>query len=360
MGKSNRIKRIKDNERTMSLNDYSKVKKKKSMPNWLVNLLAILLVVAIILPVALIGISQSGLIMRMRTAMSSENYRVNGNMMKYYFQTTYQNFTTNYESYMSYLSLDTSKSLKDQIIGDTSVNANALDTSFVGSDYEGKTWFDYFMAQTQNEVKNMLYYCEKANELGIKLDAEDDATIDEAIDGIRTQAESLGYTLDSYLTAAFGKGISKSDVRKAMELSTLSSKPMTELTKTLNDEITAEAIESKYNENKTKFDLIDYTYYTIRGNYSDIETEVKDANKDATDEDVLNAYKQAIIDARNTVNMSQQELSQRTGIAQSDISKLENGNANPSIKTLRRLAEGLGMKLKITFEPISSSQIAYK
>ena len=72
------------------------------------------------------------------------------------------------------------------------------------------------------------------------------------------------------------------------------------------------------------------------------------------------SIKQAIIDARNTVNMSQQELSQRTGIAQSDISKLENGNANPSIKTLRRLAEGLGMKLKITFEPISSSHIAYK
>ena len=72
------------------------------------------------------------------------------------------------------------------------------------------------------------------------------------------------------------------------------------------------------------------------------------------------SIKQAIIDARNTVNMSQQELSQRTGIAQSDISKLENGNANPSIKTLRRLADGLGMKLKITFEPISVSHIAYK
>ena len=72
------------------------------------------------------------------------------------------------------------------------------------------------------------------------------------------------------------------------------------------------------------------------------------------------SIKQAIIDARSAVNMSQQELSQKTGIAQSDISKLENGSANPSIKTLRRLAEGLGMKLKITFEPIASSQIVCK
>lgn len=69
---------------------------------------------------------------------------------------------------------------------------------------------------------------------------------------------------------------------------------------------------------------------------------------------------QVIIDARNAMNMSQQELSKRTGIAQSDISKLENGNANPSIKTLRRLAEGLGMKLKISFEPLVLPQITNK
>lgn len=70
------------------------------------------------------------------------------------------------------------------------------------------------------------------------------------------------------------------------------------------------------------------------------------------------SVKQAIIDARTTVNMSQQELSRRTGIAQSVISKIENGNANPSIKTLRRLAAGLGMKLKISFEPIMTSHIS--
>lgn len=67
------------------------------------------------------------------------------------------------------------------------------------------------------------------------------------------------------------------------------------------------------------------------------------------------ALRQAIIDARNSANISQKELSERTGIAQADISKLENGNANPSLKTLTRLAEGLGMMLKITFEPIPVS-----
>lgn len=58
----------------------------------------------------------------------------------------------------------------------------------------------------------------------------------------------------------------------------------------------------------------------------------------------------AMIDGRNEKHLTQKELSDMTGIAQGDISKIENGNANPSIKTLDRLAYALGKKLKVTFE----------
>lgn len=61
---------------------------------------------------------------------------------------------------------------------------------------------------------------------------------------------------------------------------------------------------------------------------------------------------QAIIDARKKSGLTQKELSERTGIAQADISKLENGNANPSLRTLKRLAAGMGMKIKLDFYPI--------
>ena len=60
---------------------------------------------------------------------------------------------------------------------------------------------------------------------------------------------------------------------------------------------------------------------------------------------------QAIINARQQAGLTQKELSERTGIAQGDISKLENGNANPSIRTLQRLASGMGMTLKVEFLP---------
>lgn len=59
----------------------------------------------------------------------------------------------------------------------------------------------------------------------------------------------------------------------------------------------------------------------------------------------------AIIDARISQNLTQKELSERTGIAQTEISKLENGTRNPSIKLLQRLADGMDMILNVTFTP---------
>ncbi|KAB1640177.1 helix-turn-helix domain-containing protein [Adlercreutzia muris] len=59
----------------------------------------------------------------------------------------------------------------------------------------------------------------------------------------------------------------------------------------------------------------------------------------------------AMLDGRSARNLTQKELAEITGITQSDISKLENGNANPSLRTLERLAAGLGMRIRLEFVP---------
>lgn len=67
---------------------------------------------------------------------------------------------------------------------------------------------------------------------------------------------------------------------------------------------------------------------------------------------------QAMIDARKKTGLTQKQLAEKTGIAQADISKLENGSANPSLRTLQRLAAGMGMKLKVEFLPNGKVQAA--
>lgn len=66
---------------------------------------------------------------------------------------------------------------------------------------------------------------------------------------------------------------------------------------------------------------------------------------------------QAIIDARKKLHLTQKQLSERTGINQADISKIETGVSNPTLKMLNRLAEGMNMTLKLAFEPKEKSQI---
>lgn len=54
-------------------------------------------------------------------------------------------------------------------------------------------------------------------------------------------------------------------------------------------------------------------------------------------------------EARSSKGMTQKQLSAKTGINQGDISKIENGTANPSVMTLMRLAEGMDLELDIQF-----------
>lgn len=61
----------------------------------------------------------------------------------------------------------------------------------------------------------------------------------------------------------------------------------------------------------------------------------------------------ALIEARKSQHLTQKELANRTGITQADISRIENGTRNPSLAMLKRLAEGMGMQLKLEFLPIS-------
>ena len=63
---------------------------------------------------------------------------------------------------------------------------------------------------------------------------------------------------------------------------------------------------------------------------------------------VLLGYK--IKQKRESLNLSQYQLAKKIGIDQSDLSKIEKGNANPSMKMIIRIAKGLETNLKIDFK----------
>lgn len=59
----------------------------------------------------------------------------------------------------------------------------------------------------------------------------------------------------------------------------------------------------------------------------------------------------AMAEARKRENLTQKELAERAGMSQADISKLERGTRNPSVRLLQKLAAAMNTTLKIEFVP---------
>lgn len=315
MGKSNRIRA---NRATREVKSLDTKKTKKGMPSWLMTVITVVLTLAILLSVVGLLLTSNGVFNRWAKVVSTEHFKVNANMMSYYFQTQYQNFLSEQSSMLSYFSLDTSKSLKTQEFApDTSEEEGVFyyDELFLGT-YEG-TWFDYFMDQTVTSVSSILVYCEAAYERDLELDEADEEALDANLATLSTTAITYGYaTTDAYISAMYGEGVKEKDVRKAMEYSALATKAMTVLSQEISDGITSGEVDDKYASDPKSFNSIDFSYYTFNVSYNDAKeraglSDVINAN--LTDEQktkVAEAFKELIAEAKDNAK----KLTEKTTI----------------------------------------------
>ena len=85
-------------------------------------------------------------------------------------------------------------------------------------------------------------------------------------------------------------------------------------------------------------------------NYTELKKQLLSDPEVKAEYDALEPEYQFIRDmlaCREELSLSQQGLADLTGIDRADISRIENGNANPSLKTMKRIASGLGKRLEI-------------
>ncbi|MEE0968416.1 MAG: peptidylprolyl isomerase [Clostridia bacterium] len=263
MGKGQRSREARIEERA---NNPQKrvVKRKKSNKTgkkWVTPLVSILVVVLIVGIFALTYLSDNGIILRSKTVMESENYKISGTVMKVATMSAYRNFLNTYGDLVSYFGLDTSKSLESQEYG------------------EG-TWLDYFRDGAETTLKSALVYAEAAKEAGVTLDEDEKKAIDESMDAIGTVALANGYNERSYLALLYGKGVNINDVREFEELMTLAGKYETKVRNDTKDSITDEEVSEYYDENKDNFAISDVLSYTETIKISsDLSEEEKAAKK---------------------------------------------------------------------------------
>ena len=215
-------------------------KAKKSGKSIGIIIAAVLCAIIVIALAVFNNLNGSGWALRNKVAAKSDNFKVTGSMYAYYLGSTYQNFY----QYLSYLGADPNKSMKTQ------------DCPMIDG-----TWFDYFVQTTDSNVRQMLASCEYAKANGLSLDAEDKAIIQENIDALNEYAKKSGVSVNQYLNAVFGNGVQEADVKKAMEISLLSTKGSNKMV--TSEEITLEKEQAYCNANPDEFLGVDYYSYSV-------------------------------------------------------------------------------------------------
>ena len=266
MGKGNREQNESASATLATAKGGKNGKAKKGLPVWAGTLILVAVLVALVLIATFSALNAKGVFLHGKTVASTEHYEVNASMMSYVIYSEYQNFVSQYSSssygnILQYIrgtggdSLSTSKGLRSQYYSRPTEKS---------PDTETMTWFDYFARSAENQVTQVLTYCEIANYYGVALDADDYATIDAAIESITSYAKTRGYSANEYLMFMYGKGVTVKEVRRMMELSQLSSKMANIKQEEFKNGVVDTRIDEEYEANRSKYDLytgfIGYTF----------------------------------------------------------------------------------------------------
>jgi transcriptional regulator with XRE-family HTH domain len=96
---------------------------------------------------------------------------------------------------------------------------------------------------------------------------------------------------------------------------------------------------------------------TTTSSWDDFYAELRQEAADAGAEHELEAWEQyfrnelALIRMREAAGLTQRELAARARVPQADISRIEQGKGNPTLRTLVRLAAACGARLRIELPP---------
>lgn len=239
--------------------------KKAKIRKYVTMTASIAIVIGLVIGIVAVSLSKAPKLEK-TVSGTSEKYEIDNAMMAYFMYGQYKSYVQNNYYYLTYLGLDTSKSLKSQNIA--------------GSD--NMTWFAYFMNVAKNQVNELVALASTAQEKGLKLEEKELKAIDDTMKSIKEAAATNGFaSVNKYLASYYVTGVTESAVRKCMELQYLASKYYTELTDTYT--YTDAQIEKYADDNPDKFLKFDYIYYTFKSG----------AKSDATDAEKKKALEEA-------------------------------------------------------------------
>ena len=255
--------RAEGTERRQVAAQKESAEKKKERVRWTIGGILIALLIAGIL------LGNSSLFYR-QSALKVGDETFSAAQVNYYANTAYQNWYSQYGSYLQYMGLDSTQPIKSQPYS-------------MGDEYE--TWGDYFIANAKDSIKQIVAMSEAAKAEGMSLTEDELASIDEQIEQIKSNAKTAGFGSGAkYLQALFGQGVTESIVRQEMQRSMLASDYATAKQESFT--YTADELKEEYAHHADDYDIFNGMYYYVAAETVEVEAEDEDAEptEETTDE----------------------------------------------------------------------------
>lgn len=309
-------------ERKKRLAKAAEKSAKKSHKNAKVKKLATK-IIAIVLIVALSLSAISGILNFFGLPQRTINVKVGEDVefslaeFNYYYYmiwSNYYSYSIQYEQYMGtgagaqMLGFDYTKSPDDQVYTDSFASVTGVtvaELQKLGADEP--TWADAFKYAAINNLIQIKYCAKQALAQGIALTDAQKTEINNNIESLRTTAAQDDYSLDRYLRANYGNGVSEKVVRQILEENFLATAYMEKLESEMRGKITDDVINAEYEANKENYDVVDFKTWVFTAETESVlkegsETEYEDKVTDATKADAkakADAFLAGVTDANS-------------------------------------------------------------
>ena len=193
----------------------------------------------------------------------------------YVYNMQYMNLVSSYGDYTSIIGLNTNQPLDEQQCGMT--------------EEENYTWDQYFIDSTRNFLTQLTVLNAYGEKLGITLDDDDMAVIEENLASFDA-ATQYGYASpDKFIAGNYGRGANLSVVRDILELQQLAAKVQEHVSDGFS--FTADELNEKYESVKNDYDKFDYDFYFVKAATETTVDDEGNENEEAPTEEALAAAK---------------------------------------------------------------------
>ncbi len=241
--------------------------------------IAFIVVMAIVLLTAIVvGVNQTitskGVRERNTVAMTINDHKISNAELNYFYMDAVNNFYSSYGSYASFMGLDVTAPLDEQIFDEES----------------GMTWADNFLGSAKDNAKAVYALADEAKAAGFTLSEEDQASVESNLSGLQLYASLYGYADgNAFLKAQYGNGANEESYRAYSELCALASSYRTHYSQSLT--YTDEDLRSADSDNYNAYTY--NTYYLAASRFLEGGTTDEEGNTTYTDEQRAAAVKAA-------------------------------------------------------------------